>query len=85
MKPLNFTIKDIDSQWKLLTTNGGNYRVRIYFDADPDDSGVIVHDENDNFICQLSGFSIETQRDCEDDADCETNMLELITAIQNAE
>ncbi len=81
-KPLNFTITDIDNQWKLLTTNGGNYKVRTFFNTDPDDDGVTVHDENDNFICELSGYSLETQLDCESDFDCETNMLELISAIE---
>ena len=82
-KPLNFTISEIDNQWKLLTTNGGNYKVRKYFNCDPDDEGVTVHDENNKFVCELSGFSLHTQEDCEDDKDCEQNMLELIAVIES--
>lgn len=89
-KPLSFTISEIDNEfnlsnspWKLLNTNGVNYKVRKYFNCDPDDEGVTVHDEDDNLLCELSGFSLHTQEDCEDDEGCEQNMLKLISAIED--
>lgn len=83
---MNFKISTLNKngyQYTLLETDNANYIVRTYFDADPDDSGISVYNEKMKLLGQLSGFSLHTQEDCDNDDDAKANMQELISAIEN--